>query len=152
MNIRDITIQDFDRVNELMREVHALHVQNRPDLYVAMEEPYPRKKFIEDINNEDVISILAEEENEILGICFVTFREKTCMVHKRTAYMEDLCVRRQDRAQGIGTQLFEYAQSRAKRMGAERLDLMVWGFNQPAFDFYKKMDMQVQRYILEKEL
>lgn len=152
MHIRDIAIQDFEKVNELMREVHDLHVQNRPDLYVAMEEPYPRDKFANDINNADVISILAEEENEVLGICFVTFREKTGMVHKRTAYMEDLCVREQDRARGVGTQLFEYAQKEAKKLGAERLDLMVWGFNQPAFDFYKKMDMQVQRYILEKEL
>lgn len=152
MQIRDITIQDFEKVNELMREVHALHVQNRPDLYIDMEEPYPKEKFTEDIKNGDVIAILAEEESEVLGICFVTFREKTCMVHKRTAYMEDLCVRRQDRAQGIGTQLFEYAQGQARKMGAERLDLMVWGFNQAAADFYEKMGMKVQRYILEKEL
>ena len=37
-------------------------------------------------------------------------------------------------------------------MGAGRLDLMVWGFNETAFAFYEKMGMQVQRYILETEL
>ena len=152
MLIRNITVQDFEKVNELMCEVHDLHVRNRPDLYTAMEEPYPREKFTEDVGKEDVISVLAEENGEVLGICFVSFREKTGMVCRRTAYMEDLCVRENNRARGVGRGLFEHVREEAKRMGAGRLDLMVWGFNETAFAFYEKMGMQVQRYILETEL
>lgn len=152
MIIRDMTVKDFEGVNELMKEVHAIHVENRPDLYIDLEEPCSKKQFEEDVNNENIISILAEEENQILGICFVSFREKTCMVEKRTAYMDDLCVGNKYRKQGIGTKLFYYAQEQAKRMGAERLDLMVWGFNEAAYHFYDKLDMNVQRYIMEKIL
>lgn len=152
MIIRDMVLEDFEKVSGLMKEVHAIHVENRPDLYIDMEEPYSEKQFEEDIKNETILSILAEEENQILGICFVSFREKTCMVKKRTAYMDALCVSKKYRKRGVGTRLFYYVQEEIKKMGAERLDLMVWGFNESAYNFYEKMDMHIQRYILEKEL
>lgn len=147
-----MVIEDFEKVNELMKEVHAIHVENRPDLFIDLKEPISSKQFKELVDNQDNISILAEQENQILGICFVSFRDKTCMVEKRTAYMDDLCVGNHYRKQGIGSKLFYYAQEQAKRRGAERLDLMVWGFNESAQQFYKKMNMNVQRCILEKKL
>lgn len=152
MDIRDIKLSDFEKVNEVMKEVHNLHVKHRPDLYLELDEPYPIEKFKEDIRNEDTISILAEEANDIMGICFVSFREQTCMVKKCTAYMDDLCVLKKYRGQGIGTKLFNHAIELAKKKGAKRLDLMVWGFNRNAIEFYEKMNMQVQRLILETEL
>lgn len=152
MIIRDIVVEDFEKVNELMKEVHTIHVKNRPDLYMDIDELYLKKQFEEDVKNENIISILAEEGEQILGICFVSFREKTCMVKKRTAYMDELCVGKKYRKQGVGTKLFYYVQAEVKRMGAERLDLMVWGFNDSAYKFYEKMGMCVQRYILEKEI
>lgn len=75
MLIRDMQLQDFEKVNTVMREVHALHVKNRPDLYIDMEEPYARNKFEADIENENMITVLAEENGEIMGICMAAFRE-----------------------------------------------------------------------------
>lgn len=150
MIIRNIELEDFEKVNLVMREVHALHVKKRPDLYKDVDEPYPRDQFISDIQNENMITVLAEENNEILGICMVSFREQTCMVKKRTAYMDVLCVSEPYRRRGIGTSLFLYVQEATKMKGAERLDLMVWGFNERAYTFYEKLGMSVQRFILEK--
>ena len=144
--------KDYKRVREIMKELHDIHVKNRPDLYLDLEEPYVLDKFEEDINSENVISILAEDKDEILGICLVSFREKTCMVNKRTAYMDALCVPEKHRGQGIGTILFRHALELAKKQGAERLDLMVWGFNKNALDFYSKMNMKIQRSILELQI
>lgn len=151
MHIRNMTKQDYVVVNEIMKEVHEIHVKNRPDLYVDIENPCLWETFVKDIENENIISILAENE-EVLGICFVSFREKTCMVNQRTAYMDDLCVRERWRGKGIGTKLFQCAKEEAKKKGAERLDLMVWEFNKNAFAFYKKMNMHVQRSIMEVEM
>lgn len=152
MIIRDIAIRDFEEVNEIMKEIHSLHVRNRPDLYLDVDEPFPRKQFEEDVENENFISVLAEENHRIMGICFAQMMEKICMVEKRTAYMDVLCVVEKYRKQGIGGMLFHYVQEKVKRMGAERLDLMVWGFNDTAYSFYEKMGMNVQRNILEKKL
>ncbi len=75
MLIRDMELQDFEKVNTVLREVHALHVTNRPDLYIDVEEPYARDKFETDIKNENMITVLAEENGEIMGICMAAFRE-----------------------------------------------------------------------------
>lgn len=80
------------------------------------------------------------------------FREQTCMVKKRTAYMDVLCVREPYRGRGIGTKLFLHVQKEAKTKGAKRLDLMVWGFNEKAYAFYERLGMSVQRFVLEKKL
>lgn len=152
MLIRDMQLQDFEKVNTVMREVHALHVKNRPDLYIDMEEPYARDKFEADIENENMITVLAEENGEIMGICMAAFREQTCMVKKRTVYMDVLCVREPYRGRGIGTKLFLHVQKEAKTKEAKRLDLMVWGFNEKAYAFYERLGMSVQRFVLEKKL
>lgn len=54
------------------------------------------------------------------------------MVNQRTAYMDDLFVCEEVRRQGIATKLFKDAEKKAVALGAKRLDLMVWDFNQPA--------------------
>lgn len=48
--------------------------------------------------------------------------------------------------------LFETASARAKERGAQRMDLKVWEFNEPARKFYASLGMSTQCRILEKEL
>lgn len=152
MNIRDMRLEDYKEVDRLMAQVHKLHVEGRPDLYVDVEHIYSMEMFREMVENENMISIAAEENDAIVGICFVSMREKTCMVSRKTAYMDDLCVDESCRGKGIGKNLFVYAKKRAKEMGAERMDLMVWNFNESALKFYEKMGMKPQRYIMEEYL
>ena len=40
---------DFEAVKRLSVQIHDLHAEWRPDLYYHSEEPYPREKFLEDI-------------------------------------------------------------------------------------------------------
>ncbi len=152
MHIRNMKADDYQNVDRLMSQVHRLHVEGRPDLYCEAEHIYTEEQFHEMINEEDSITVLAEEEDIVLGICMVSFRKRTCMIDRRTAYMDDLCVDESARGKGIGRKLFEYAKQKAKEMGAERLDLMVWGFNENAKRFYESMGMDVQRYIMEEKL
>ena len=152
MQIRDMRLDDYKEVDRLMAQVHKSHVEGRPDLYVDVEHIYSMEMFQKMVENEDMITVVAEESNMIVGICFVSMRERTCMVKRRTAYMEDLCVDESCRGKGIGKTIFEYVKKRAKEMGAERMDLMVWNFNKNAFMFYEKMGMKPQRYIMEEYL
>lgn len=152
MRIRDMRIEDYNEVDRLMAQVHKIHVEGRPDLYIDVEHIYSVNQFAEMVENEDMISVIAEKEERVVGICFVSMRAKTCMVKRRTAYMEDLCVDESHRGKGIGKELFKYARNRAKEMGAERLDLMVWDFNEDARMFYEKMGLTPQRYIYETKL
>ena len=125
---------------------------NRPDLFIDMEYPYSITELEKIIEDDKVISVLAESCGEILGLCIVTIRNKSGMVEKKIAYMDDLCVDDSVRGRGIGKKLFLFVSNEAKKRDAERLDLMVWSFNNRALSFYEELGMQTQRYILEKEL
>ena len=152
MQIRNMRLEDYREVDRLMAQVHKLHVEGRPDLYIDVEHIYSMELFQEMVENEDMISVLAEEDDAVVGICFVSMRAKTCMVKRRTTYMEDLCVDEACRGKGIGRKLFEYAKKRAKEMGAERMDLMVWKFNETAIHTYESFGMTPQRTIYEKDI
>ena len=152
MQIRNMILDDYNEVDRLMAQVHQLHVNGRPDLYIDVEHIYSFDQFKEMVENEDMITILAEENDKVIGICMVSMRARTCMVKRRTAYMEDLCVDEACRGKGIGKKLFLYAKDQAVKMGAERLDLMVWDFNENARKFYESMGMKPQRYIYETML
>lgn len=152
MRIRSMVLADYREVDRLMAQVHRLHVEGRPDLYIDVEHIYSFEQFKEMVENEDMITILAEENERVLGICMISMRAKTCMVKRRTAYMEDLCVDHDYRGRGVGKELFLYGKELAVNMGAERLDLMVWDFNDDARKFYEKMGMKPQRYIYETML
>lgn len=152
MIIRDMEIKDYNGIDKLMKQVHSIHVDNRPDLYVELEHPLSKNEFEEFVQNNNVISIVAEDDREIIGLCIVSIRNKSGMIDKKIAYMDDLCVDEKFRGIGIGKKLFEFATDIAKKKGAERLDLMVWSFNKRAINFYKELGMKPQRYIFEKEL
>ena len=152
MQIRNMVLNDYNEVDRLMAQVHQLHVNGRPDLYIDVDHIYSFDQFKEMVENEDMITILAEDEEKVVGICMVSMRARTCMVKRRTAYMEDLCVDEAYRGKGIGKKLFSYAKDQAVKMGAERLDLMVWDFNESARKFYESMGMKPQRYIYETML
>ena len=152
MNIRNMTLDDYKEVDRLMAQVHKIHVEGRPDLYVDVDHIYSMEQFQEMVENEDMISVVAEIDETVVGICFVSMRSRTCMVKRRTAYMDDLCVDDSYRGRGIGKQLYMYVKERAKKMGAERLDLMVWDFNENARKFYESIGMKTQRYIMEEHL
>lgn len=56
------------------------------------------------------------------------------------------------RRKGIGKALFQAVQSRARRLGAKRIDLMVWSHNKVAVTAYESCSMVPQRCVYEKRL
>ena len=39
MIIRDLTLSDFDAVNEIFKQLNKLHAEHRPDIYKDIENP-----------------------------------------------------------------------------------------------------------------
>jgi len=152
MIIRKLTLLDYEAADRLMQHLHDMHFEARPDLYIAVEHPYPLEEYEEKVTSEQFISLAAEEDGEIIGVCFVELREKSLMVELPIAVMNALCVDEAHQRKGVATKLFEEATKLAREAGAKRLDLMVWGFNDTARAFYEKIGMKEQRRILEQEL
>lgn len=152
MTIRNMTLADYDAVDNLMQLVHKIHTDARPDLFLPLKHPYSFEEYQKMIASEEIICILAEEDGKTAGICFVSLRQKTCMVERCTAYLEDLCVAASFQHQGVGKALYQEAERLARKKGAIRMDLMVWSFNQSAIRFYESLGLRPQRYIFEKNL
>jgi ribosomal protein S18 acetylase RimI-like enzyme len=152
MLIRNIRIDDYEAVDNLMQLLHNVHVDGKPDLYTPLEHPYSKEEFEKLVDDNKTISIAAEENHIIIGICFVSIRDKNGMVSMKTAYMDDLVVTKEYQHRGIAKALFAKAEKQAKELGAIRLDLMVWSFNESAKQLYESLGMTPQRYIFEKKL
>lgn len=152
MTIRKAETRDYEAVDILMQQLHKIHVLGRPDLYLDMEHPYSLEEFEKLVKNEEVISYVAEEEKIVVGLCIASMRNKSNMVTMRTAYLEDMVVDAGYQRKGIAKKLFKTVEDEAKKLGAKRLDLMVWEFNKSAIELYKSLGMTPQRYIFEKQL
>lgn len=152
MEIRRMTLADYPAAAQMMQQLHALHVAARPDLYVPMEPVYSREEVEKRIGSADWICLLAADGETPAGLCFAQMRKRTCMVNRLTAYIDDLFVLPSYRRQGVATALFCAAEESAREKGAERMDLMVWSFNQAAIAFYESLGMTPQRLIFEKPL
>ena len=150
--IRNIHKSDYEAIDRLLLQLHHVDVAGRPELFMDIEHFMTKEAFNSLIEDPDMITILAEQRGRILGCCFVSMMERSGMVSMKTAYIDLLVVDEPYRRSGIGQTLFQSVQKRARKMGAKRIDLMVWSHNQTAIDAYESYGMKPQRCVYEKLL
>ena len=143
---------DYDNVDAMMRELHALHVNSRPDMYRPLPHPYSFEEFCRRGASPDWICLYAEDGGKPVGLCFVELRRRTFMSDETSAYMHDIYVIPSSRRQHIGTMMYRIVEREARERGALRLDLCVWSFNEDALAFYRRMGLSPQRVVLEKDI
>lgn len=119
-------------VLELVREL--AHYEKAPhEVTVSINE------LVEDGFTHNLFScIVAELESEIVGMAFYYPRYSTWK--GRTIHLEDFIVKEAFRGRGIGQMLFDKVVVEAKKFGAKRLEWHVLDWNEPAINFYKKID------------
>lgn len=111
-----------------------------------------RDSFESLVENEETITILAEKWGKAVGCCFVSLLDRSAMVEMKTAYIDLIVVDSKHRRKGIGKALFQSVQKRAQKLGAKRMDLIVWSHNQIAVNAYASYGMVPQRYVYEMML
>ena len=116
LRIREATEADFPAIHELMRQVHQLHLESRPDIYRDID-PLTEEYYHTMLS--DSIVLLALDGEKTAGFCVFqirpTFANPLLIPHK-VAFMDDLCVHKDYRRKGIGKQLFEAACQMANGM------------------------------------
>lgn len=148
--IRNFMESDSDKLMPLIRELHAIHSAARPDIYV---KDFPIDNYFEDTEDHGAIFV-AVDGNEPVGFCVVNYldRKNPVLMPARIAYIDDICVSSGMRGKGIGRKLFEHACGEARRVGADKVELNVYSFNESARKFYESMGMSVENYRMEKML
>ena len=150
--IRNIRKSDYQAIDRLLLQLHQVHIEGRPELFLPLEHFMSEESFNNLIQDEEMITILAEKKFKVVGCCFVSLLSHSGMVRMRTAYIDQLVVDEKYRQRGIGKRLFKFAEKRAKELGAKRIDLMVWGHNRIAIQAYEAYGMTPQMYIYEKHI
>jgi len=154
MLIRKMNERDYGAYCNLLREVHSLHAENRPDIYKKEILLPDEQTFLQMISDENAISLAADENGEMIGMCLMQIRRPRNPILHGTPYgwIDDLCVSSAHRGKGAGTMLYQAMKQTAQEMGLARVELMVWAFNEQAMRFYKKLGLEARSTTLEEKL
>jgi ribosomal protein S18 acetylase RimI-like enzyme len=152
--IRKAEISDFQGVHKLIMQVHKLHVNERNDIYKDVE-PMNFDEFKTELSNSNNIYLIAEFKNEIVGICFSQIKEisnNKIMKDRKILHIENICVDENHQKKGIGKKLYEQIVQLAKEKNIDNIELMVWGFNENAINFYKNLGMKIKNLKFEQKV
>ena len=143
---------DREAINALAREVHAMHVQWRPDLYRMSEELYSVERFSESVRNRELYA--AKLGDEVAGYVLVRIRsiEIPGLMPRKVMLIDEFCVAEQARNQGIGTQMMAEVRALAKAFGCTDLQLGVYPQNDAAVAFYQKCGFQIQSITMQRKV
>lgn len=152
--IRKAEPKDASRVLELLEEIADLHHKGRPDIFSGKSPKYDTPMLLKKFENpQEHIFVSVDEKDCVNGyvMCIVEEKDKPFFTQRpyRTLYVDDLCVDKSARGQGIGKALMQKATEEARALGCYNLDLNVWACNTDAIRFYEKIGMQKQRQYME---
>ncbi len=87
--------------------------------------------------------IMAELNGQVIGMSFYYYKYSTwkgCCL-----YLEDIIIKEEFRKIGVGSQLFEATIQVAKKEKVKRMEWQVLDWNEPAIQFYKKYNAELDK-------
>lgn len=137
-------IKDFKRVNELAKQVHELHVNWNPDLFLSVDEVLQKDYFENLIQNKEIF--VAKVKNEILGYVIFSIKEKEnhSMRYRKQLNIEAICVDENYRGNGIGTLLLKHIKNIGKKQDCTDMYLTVNQENESAIKVYERFGFKVK--------
>ena len=150
--IRLANESDIPRLEDLLYQVHGLHAEGRPDIFIPGCKKYTAdqlKDILADTVNTPVFVAIAD--GVLVGYCFCIRQVQTAASMQKisTLYIDDLCVDAAMRGKGFGKVLYDHAVEYARDNGYYNLTLNVWACNPSAMRFYEKCGLAVQKVGME---
>ena len=152
----DITIEvpkmdDLKIVNELAQQVHKLHVNWRPDLFLDVTEVISKDR-LKELLEKDAIYV-AKIEEKIVAYIIIEIKEKNngIMRYRKLLDIDTLCVDENYRGKGIGTKMLKFAQEIGRKNNCTDIYLTVNPENENAIKTYENFGMRVKgiAYMME---
>ena len=93
MNIHPLIPEDYPVIDSYMQELHDLHVQGRPDLFIPASHIYSEADFREITTDGNHIALAMTDDHFIAGFIIAALRTKSNMVTGTLiAYVDDMFV------------------------------------------------------------
>lgn len=146
------TLTDRPAVNSLARQVHAMHVAWRPDIYEMVEELYPEERFQSAIRDRQLY--VAKLNGIVAGYVLLKRRNYDWpgVVKRRVMVVDEFCVDASFRGHGIGTRMMEEVRALAKAFGCTDLQLGVYPQNDDAVGFYQKCGFTIRSIDMQRKV
>ena len=145
-------VKDRADVNRLARQIHALHVDWRPDIYRMPEELFPEERFAELITKRELY--VAKLGGTVVGYAMTAIRVQDTpeLVKRKVFCIQQFCVDEEFRNHGIGTQMVEELRILARAFGCTDLQLNVYPENDAAVSFYQKCGFMIQNINMQRKI
>lgn len=143
---------DREAVNAMARQVHALHVAWRPDIFEMPEELYPAERFRSAVADRQLY--VAKLDGETVGYALLVVRsaDRPGLVKRKVMLLEEICVDAQCRRQGIGRQMVEDVKALARAFGCTDIQLGVYPQNTAALALYESAGMRIRSVDLQMKV
>lgn len=145
--IREIEEKDIEQVLSLLEEVLMVHHEIRPDLFKAQGSKYNLAEIKEIMKDRDKKIFVYTEGKNVLGHIFIQLKEQPETLHEyyqKELYIDDLCVLKTRRKEGIASSLYNYVKEYAKGEGCDQITLNVY-CNNDAYHFYKNLGLKERK-------
>ncbi len=149
--VRSMLPEEIPQVARLHLQIHALHVNGRPDLFVPSKDDasglinwhfqQPNKLILVAVKGDSVVGYAINE--------FVKRDANPYTKARRTLHVEEICVDENCKRCGAGRALMEAIYEEARKRCYPRVELDVWDFNDSARQFYHAIGMSEFRHFLE---
>lgn len=152
--IRPAVMKDYEAVELIMKQVHAMHVAWRPDVYCMPDTVLPPGMFDQAVIEERLL--VAEHGGQVIGLLlfFARHMEGNGKTPHDMLWADAIGVAEGFRGQGVGHMLLDRLQEIATERGVESIGLGVNACNERARRMYEaygfaertvNMEMRIQQ-------
>jgi len=152
LEIRKAEKGDLKQINYIAKQVHELHVDLRPDIYVSQEEIIS-SELLDALLSEGVV-FLGEYNNKIIcyAVCFIRQSNNPILTNRRVIFIDAIAIDEDYQRRGVGKKLMEHIFDFGKTESCEKVELQVNTVNSNAIEFYKHLKMKEKTKTFELEV
>jgi len=143
---------DFEAVNEMAAQVHAMHVAWRPDIYEMVPQLYSPERFDQAIKARQLY--VAKIDGIAVGFVLLKIRcyDWPGVVNRKVMLIDEICVHESCRGQGIGKEMMADIHALAKAFRCTDLQLGVYPQNDDAVGFYQRCGFTIRSIDMQKKV
>lgn len=152
ISIRKANKDDYKFLLSLFRQVHDLHVYERPDYYKENSTPVSQEFFESQLNDIKQHIFVATIDNLIVGVIVMKeedIPENSFVKARKVLFINSLCIAEAQRKKGIGKRLMKYVFDFGISLKVDSIELGVSEKNPYAIEFYESIGMTTKSRKME---